>query len=123
MSAILNVPSKLGMVNVELSAPGLVALVAAGIVWPVLLVDGKNCGPVIEPVGPMIWSTWLGVKVLTCMGRSNVTLSVLVVPSVIRLSLPRAARHRGAHDLRAGHDQRQRVLIERRAEDARGALT
>ena len=72
------------MVNVESSVPGLVE-VAAGMIWPVLLVDGKYCGPEIEPVGPMIWSTWLGVKVLTCMGRSNVTLSVLVVPSVIRL--------------------------------------
>ena len=71
----------------------------------------------------MIWSTWPGVKVLTCMGRSNVTLSVLVVPLMIRLSLPRAAGHRGAQDLRAGDDQRQRVLIERGTEDAicRGA--
>ena len=76
------------MVNVESSTPGLVELVAAGITWPVLLVDGKYCGPEIEPAGPMIGSTWLGVKVLTCMGRSNVTLSVLVVPLVIRLLLP-----------------------------------
>ena len=33
----------------------------------------------------MIWSTWPGVNVLACMGRSNVTLSELVVPSVTRL--------------------------------------
>ena len=59
--------------------------VAAGMIWPVLVVDGKYCGPEIEPVGPMIWTTWPGVKVLTCIGRSNVTLSVLVVPSVTRL--------------------------------------
>ena len=41
----------------------------------------------IGPAGPMICSTSLGVKVLACIGRSNVTLSVLVVPSVIRLPL------------------------------------
>ena len=50
--AILNVPLKLGTVNVESSVPGPVA-VAAGIVWPTLA-DGKYCGPEIEPVGPMI---------------------------------------------------------------------
>ena len=90
-------------------------------IWPVLLVDGKYCGPEIEPVGPMIWSTWLGVKVLACMGRSNVTLSVLVVPSVIRLPLRCCRPAPTCYDLRAGHDQRQGVLIERRTEDARGA--
>ena len=98
--------------------PGLVELVAAGITWPVLLVDGKYCGPEIEPVGPMIDSTWLGVKVLACMGRSNVTLRVLVVPLVIRFVGAVTTRHRGAQNLRAGHDQRQGVLIERRTEDA-----
>ena len=78
------------------------------------VVDGKYCGPEIEPVGPMIWSTWLGVKVLACIGRSNVTFSVLVVPSVIRL--PLALSPPGTEvlkNLRAGHDDRQRVLIER----------
>ena len=40
------------------------------------------------PTGPMIWSTWPGVTVATCMGRSNVTLSELTVPSRTRLSLP-----------------------------------
>ena len=35
MSATVNVPSKLGMVNVEVRMPGLVE-VAAGIVWRVL---------------------------------------------------------------------------------------
>ena len=59
---------------------------------------GNTAGPEIEPVGPMIWSTSPGVKLLTCMGRSNVTLSVLVVPLVIRLSAAGAGRHRGAHD-------------------------
>ena len=33
-----------------------------------------------------------------------------------------ATRHGGAQNLRPGHDQRQGVLIERRSEDARGAL-
>ena len=84
--ATLNVPLKLGMVSVESSVPGPVEF-AAGIVWP-MLSDGKNCGPEIEPVGPMICSTWPGVNVLACMGRSNVTLNVLVVPLVIRLSVP-----------------------------------
>ena len=87
-----------------------------------LLLDGKYCGPEIEPVGPMIWSTWLGVKVLTCMGRSNVTLSVLVGAVGDQVAVGAVtARHRGAQDLRAGHDQRQSVLIERGTEDARGA--
>ncbi len=36
----------------------------------------------------MIWSTWPGVNVLVCMGRSNVTLSELFVPFRTRLSLP-----------------------------------
>jgi hypothetical protein len=40
MSATVNVPSKLGMVNVEVSMPGVVAFVAEGINCPVLLVDG-----------------------------------------------------------------------------------
>ena len=40
------------------SCRGLVELVAAGMIVPVLLVDGKYCGPEIEPAGPMIWSTW-----------------------------------------------------------------
>ena len=85
--ATLNVPPKLGTVSVELSVPGTVAEVAAGIVWP-RLSDAKNCGPETEPVGPMIWSTWPGVNVLTCMGRSNVTLNELLVPLTIRLSVP-----------------------------------
>ena len=48
------------MVNVESSVPGLVELVAAGMTWPVLLVDGKYCGPEIEPAGPMIWQHLAG---------------------------------------------------------------
>ena len=77
------------MVNVELRAPGAVGVVAAGMICPVLF-EGKYCGPVIEPVGPMIWSTWLEVKLLVSMGRSNVTFIELVVPPVIRLPSARS---------------------------------
>ena len=60
--------------------------VAAGIDWPAV-VGAKVCGPVIEPTGPMIESTWLAMKVLVWTGRSNVTLNWLSVSLLIRLSL------------------------------------
>ena len=50
----------------------------------------------IEPVGPMIWSTSAGVNVLTCIGRSNVTLNVLVGAVGDQVAAAGAARHRGA---------------------------
>ena len=62
-------------------------VVAAGIVWSIE-VEPKVCGPRIEPVGPMIDSTWLGVKLLTCTGRSKVTSNWLVESSVSRLPVP-----------------------------------
>ena len=121
-----SVPPEL-TVTVELSVPGP-AGVAAGIDW--LTADGRKlCGAVIEPVGPMIASTWPGVKVLTCIGRSKVTWYVLVVSLVSSSGcraaaddLPRGADDRGGDDLRAGDDQRQGVLIERRAEDVAAVL-
>ncbi len=64
---------------------GLVAEVAAPMGTPVPVFAAKVCGPVIGPAGPMICSTWAGVKLLTAIGRSNCTFIVLVVPSVIRL--------------------------------------
>ena len=91
-------------------------------IWPVLLVDGKYCGPVIEPVGPMIWSTWLGVNVLAWIGRSNVRFERARRAVGDEVAVGRVtARYRGAQNLRTGHDQRQCVLIERWSEDARGA--
>ena len=85
MSAIWRVLSEL-MVSVESSVPAP-AVVAAGIAWSIE-VEPKVCGLRIEPVGPMIDSTWLGVKLLTCIGRSKVTLNWLVVSSVSRLAVP-----------------------------------
>ena len=91
MSAIVNVPSKLGTVNVELesSSRRLDRSGRSG------RLTGSTAGPAIEPAGPMIdgrqpgegtgCRRLAGRAVLTCIGRSNVTLSVLVVPSVIRL--------------------------------------
>ena len=68
--------------------PGLVEF-AFGMLWLTLLAGaGKYCGPEIEPVGPMIWSTSLGLKLLTCTGRSNVKFIDLVVPLSTRLSFP-----------------------------------
>ena len=49
MSAILNVPPKLGTVSVESGRRGWSAS-RRGSVWP--MSDGKNCGPVIGPPGP-----------------------------------------------------------------------
>ena len=102
--------------------PGPVEVVAAGMIWPVLLVDGKYCGPEIEPVGPMIWSTWLGGEgahlhrpVERHAERARRAVGDQVAVGAV------ATRHRGAQNLRAGHDQRQSVLIERGTEDARGA--
>ena len=85
MSSILSVPPEL-MVTVESSVPGP-AEVAAGIDWSTA-VGAKACGPVIEPSGPMIDSTWLGVKVLVWIGRSKVTWNWLVVSLVSRSSVP-----------------------------------
>ena len=119
--AIVNVPLKLGTVSVELSVPGPVASRGgddlADAVRREVLRAGDRAGRAHD-----LEHLARGEACSTCMGRSNVTLSVLVVPSVIRLPLRVAARHRGAENLRAGDDQRQGVLVERRAEDARGAV-
>ncbi len=73
-------------VRVESSVPAP-AVVAAGIAWSIE-VEPKVCGARIEPLGPMIDSTWLGMKLFTCTGRSKVTLNWLVESSVSRLALP-----------------------------------
>ena len=65
------------MVKVESSVP-MPAEVAASIGWSTE-VEPKDCGPVIEPFGPVIDRTWLGVNELTSIGRSKVTWYWLLV--------------------------------------------
>src|SRR5262249_22283876 len=60
--AILKVLFELGTVSGTVSTPGQ-EVVAAGIVWPTA-VELRGCGPLIEPSGPMIPSTWPAVNVL-----------------------------------------------------------
>ena len=95
--AIWSVPPEL-IVSVELSVPGVVVEVAAGICTP-WSVEAKLCGAMIEPSGPMIERTWpalnepgVGVApdaaVLTRIGRSKVTWNWLEVSFSSRLLLP-----------------------------------
>ncbi len=81
----LSVPLEL-MVTVESSVPGP-AVVAAGIDWSAA-VGAKDCVPVIEPSGPMIDTTWAGVKELVWIARSKVTWNSLVEELSSRSSVP-----------------------------------
>ena len=83
-------------------------------IWPVLLVDGKYCGPVIEPAGPMIWSTWLGVKRADLHGP--VERHVERARRAVGDQVPSAPSPPGTEVLRTcgpGTIKRQGVLIER----------
>ena len=84
-SWIASVPPEL-MVRAEVRVPGP-DLVAALIDWSTAL-EAKDCGAVIEPSGPMIDTTWLGVNVLTCIGRSKVTWYWLVVSLTVSPGCP-----------------------------------
>ena len=84
-SVILSVPPE-SITIVESSVPAPPA-VATGIDWSTD-VDAKVCGPVIEPVGPTIETTWDGVKLPTWIGRSKVTWNWLVVSLSSRLLAP-----------------------------------
>src|SRR5262249_49328683 len=84
--ATLNVLFELGMVRGTVRTPGPEEL-AAGIAWA-MASEAKGSGPVMGPTGRMIESTWSGVNVLTCIGRSNVTWNRLVLSFISRLSAP-----------------------------------
>ena len=85
--ATLNVPLKLGMVSVEFERAGDGGRGRGGD----RLADAVR-GEVLRPGDRAGRAHDLehlaGVNVLTCMGRSNVTLNELFVPLMIRLSVP-----------------------------------
>ena len=116
MSSILNVPSKLGMVNVELRTPGPVA-VAAGIVWRVLSEaislragDRADRAHDLEHLCREVNVADLDRPVERHVERAVRAVEDQVVGA-------RAVRAPRSTSRRARQDQGQRVLIEWRVEE------